>query len=113
MSNRVPFIIQYFPEVKKLHYALRSLQHINNNNEHLAKIFPMPALLTFKQTPNLKQTIVRSKLTSLQNNINHNTIQSYHGNLCKAYQIFNIDTTITCGNTTHHVHGRYSCDSAN
>eukprot|EP00061_Rhincodon_typus_P007608 g29459.t1 len=46
-------------------------------------------------------------------NIDHSTIQPCHGNLCKACQIFDMDTIITCGNTTHYVHGRYSCDSAN
>eukprot|EP00061_Rhincodon_typus_P009721 g33430.t1 len=42
--------------------------------EHLTKIFPMPSLLDSKQPPNIKQTIVRSKLPSLQENIDHNTI---------------------------------------
>eukprot|EP00061_Rhincodon_typus_P010113 g34149.t1 len=61
----------------------------------------------------LESTIVCSKLPSLQDSINHNTIQPCHGNLSKTCQIIVMDTTITCGNTTHHVHGRYSCDSAN
>eukprot|EP00061_Rhincodon_typus_P012195 g37777.t1 len=112
-SNKVPFIIQYFPGTEKLHHSLCSLQPIINDDEHLTKIFPMPPLLTFKQPPNLKQTIVLSKLPSLQDNIDHNTIQPYNGNLCKKCQIFDMDATITCGNTTHHMHGRYSCDSAN
>eukprot|EP00061_Rhincodon_typus_P014670 g41843.t1 len=81
-----------------------------NDDEHLAKIFPTPPPVAFKQPPNLKQTIARSKLSSLQDNIDHNTTQPCHGNFCK---IFNMDTTITCGNTTHHVHGKYSYDSAN
>eukprot|EP00061_Rhincodon_typus_P006480 g27166.t1 len=63
--------------------------------------------------PNLKQTIVRSKLPSLQDNIDHNTTQPFHGNLCKTCQIIDMNATITRGDTTQHVHGRYSCDSAN
>eukprot|EP00061_Rhincodon_typus_P017129 g45688.t1 len=85
--------------------------HIVDDDEHLAKIFPMPPLLTFKQPPNLKQTIDRSKLPSLQDNVDH-TIKPCHGNLCKTCQIFDMDTTVTRG-TTHHVHGRCSCDLVN
>eukprot|EP00061_Rhincodon_typus_P015298 g42900.t1 len=39
-TNRVPFVVQYFPGVEKLHHVLRSLQHIIYDNEHLIKIFP-------------------------------------------------------------------------
>eukprot|EP00061_Rhincodon_typus_P003010 g19070.t1 len=73
-SDRVPFIAQYFMGAEKLHHVLHSLQHIIDDDEHLAKIFPTPPLLTFKQPPNIKQTIVCSKLPSLQDNIDHNTI---------------------------------------
>eukprot|EP00061_Rhincodon_typus_P003019 g19088.t1 len=113
MPDRVPFVVQYFLGVEKLCHVLCSLQHIIDDNEHFAKIFPTPPLLAFKQLPNLKQTIVRSKLPSLQYNINHNTTQPCHGNLCKTCQMFDMDTTITRGNITHHVHGRFSCNSAN
>eukprot|EP00061_Rhincodon_typus_P004102 g21750.t1 len=78
-SDRVPFVIQYFPEVEKLRHVLCSLQHIIDDDEHLAKIFPTPPILTFKQPANLKHTIVHSKLPSLQDNIDHNTIQPCHG----------------------------------
>eukprot|EP00061_Rhincodon_typus_P014099 g40912.t1 len=39
------------------------------------------------------------KLPRLLGNIDHNTIQPCHGNLCKTFQIFDVDTTITRGNT--------------
>eukprot|EP00061_Rhincodon_typus_P007729 g29716.t1 len=94
-SNRVSFIIQYFPGVEKLHRVLCSLEHIVEDDEHLTKIFRMPPFLAFKQPPNLKQTIVHRKLPSLQNNIDHNTIQPCYGKLCKTCQIFDMDTTIT------------------
>eukprot|EP00061_Rhincodon_typus_P002919 g18817.t1 len=97
-----------FPGVEKLRHVLHSLQHIIDDDEHLTKIFPMPPLLTFKQPPNLKLTIVCSKLPSVRNNIDHNTIQPCHGNLWRTCQIFDMDTTITHGNTPQHVHGRYS-----
>eukprot|EP00061_Rhincodon_typus_P004816 g23489.t1 len=87
--------IQYFPGAEKLHHVLRSLQHVINDNEHLAKIFPTPPLLTFKQPSNLKQTIVCSKLPNLQDNINRNTIQPYHGNLCKTCQVIATDSAVT------------------
>eukprot|EP00061_Rhincodon_typus_P007757 g29765.t1 len=112
MSDRVPFIVQYFLGVEKLYHVLCSLQHIIDDDEHPTKIFHMLPFLTFKQRPNLIQTIVRSKLPSLQDNIDHNTIQHCFGNLYKTCQIIDMDTTITLGNTTYHMHGRYSCDSA-
>eukprot|EP00061_Rhincodon_typus_P005041 g24025.t1 len=71
-TGRVHFVVQYFPEVERKHHVLCSLQHVIND-EHLAKIIPVPPLLTFKQLPNLRQTIIRSKLPSLQDNIDHNT----------------------------------------
>eukprot|EP00061_Rhincodon_typus_P013589 g40049.t1 len=88
MTDRVPFVIQYFPGAQKLHHVLRSFQHIIvDDDERFAKIFPMPPLLTFKQPPNLKQTIVYSKPPSLQDDINHNITQPCHGNLCKAWTL--------------------------
>eukprot|EP00061_Rhincodon_typus_P003687 g20720.t1 len=106
----VTFVILFIPGVEKLRHVLCS---IIDDDEHLAKIFPTPPLLAFKQPPNLKKTIVRNKLPSLQDNIDHDITQLCHGNICKTCQITNTDTTITHGNTTHHVHGRYSCDLAN
>eukprot|EP00061_Rhincodon_typus_P011583 g36712.t1 len=95
MSNRVLFIDQYFERVEKLRHVLHSLQRIIDDDEHLAKIFPTPPLLAFKQSPKLKQTIVHSKLPSLQDNVDRNTIQPCHGNFCKTRQIFDMNTTIT------------------
>eukprot|EP00061_Rhincodon_typus_P005784 g25719.t1 len=95
MFDRIPFSIQYFLGAEKLCHVLRSLQHIIDDNEHLTTIFPTPPLLTFKQPPNLKQTIVRSKLPSLQDNIDHNTTQPCRGNVCKTCQIIDMVTTFT------------------
>jgi len=53
-------------------HLLRNLQRVIDDDEHLAKASPTCPLLAFKQPPNLKQTIVRSKLPSLQNS-DHNT----------------------------------------
>eukprot|EP00061_Rhincodon_typus_P003588 g20462.t1 len=102
MNDTVPFfIIQYFPRAVRLCRVLCSLQHIDDN-EHLAKIILTPPLLAFKQPANLKQTIVRSKLPSLQDNIDHNTTQSCHGNICKTCQIINMETPpTTCMANTH------------
>eukprot|EP00061_Rhincodon_typus_P013021 g39124.t1 len=94
MSDRVPFVVQYFPGAEKLRHVLRSLQHIIDDDEHLTKVIRTPPILAFKQRPNLKQTIVHSKLPSLQDNIDHNTTQPCHGNLCKTCQIIDKNTTI-------------------
>eukprot|EP00061_Rhincodon_typus_P006060 g26291.t1 len=108
MTPGVPFVVQYFLGAERLHHVLRSLQHAIDDNEHLTKIIPTPPLLAFKQPPNLKQTIIHGKLPSLQDNIDHNTIQPCHGNLRKTCQIIDMDTNITLGNTTHHLHDRCS-----
>eukprot|EP00061_Rhincodon_typus_P018956 g48357.t1 len=71
-SDRVLFVVCYFLGVEKLCHVLRSLQHIIDDDEHLAKLFPVPPLLTFKQPPSLEQTIVRSNLPSNQDNSSHN-----------------------------------------
>eukprot|EP00061_Rhincodon_typus_P005687 g25507.t1 len=80
----VHFIVQYFLKVEKLYHVLCSLQHTIDDDEYLTTIFPKPLLLSFKQSPNLKHTIVRSKLPSLQDNIDHITPQPCHSNLCKT-----------------------------
>ncbi|XP_072373225.1 uncharacterized protein [Scyliorhinus torazame] len=90
-----PFVIQYFPGAEKLRHLLHSLQHVIDEDEHLATVIPTPPLFAFKQPHNLKQTIVCSKLP------NHDTTQPCHGNLCKTCQIIDMGTTITHENTTH------------
>eukprot|EP00061_Rhincodon_typus_P006214 g26611.t1 len=94
-TDRVPFVVQYFPGAETLRHVLRSLQHIIDDDEHFTKIFSTPTLFTFKQPSKLKKTIVHSKPPSLQDNVDHNTIQPCHGNLCKTCQIFDMDTTVT------------------
>eukprot|EP00061_Rhincodon_typus_P007273 g28816.t1 len=93
-TDRVLFVIQYF-RVERLCHVLRSLQHVIDDDKHLAKVIPTPSLLTFEQPSNLKQTIIHSKLLSLQDNIDHNTTQHCHGNFCKTCQIIDMGTTIT------------------
>eukprot|EP00061_Rhincodon_typus_P014175 g41042.t1 len=84
-----------YPGAEKLRHVLCSLQHVIDDDEHLAKIFPTPPPLTSEQAPNLKQTFVRSKLPSLQDNIDDNTIQPCYGNLNMTCQIIDTDTTVT------------------
>eukprot|EP00061_Rhincodon_typus_P015268 g42852.t1 len=112
---------QWITRAEKLYLVLRSLQlviddneHLAiNDNKHLAKIIPTPPLPAFKQPTNLKQMIAHSKLPSLPDNIDHNTTQPCYGDLCKTSRIIDMYATVTHGNTTYHVHGRYSCDLAN
>ncbi|XP_060678520.1 uncharacterized protein LOC132814206 isoform X1 [Hemiscyllium ocellatum] len=52
---------------------------------------------------------VYSKLPSFQDS----AIQPCHGRRCKTCQNVDMGITITCEDTSHHVRGRYSCDSAN
>eukprot|EP00061_Rhincodon_typus_P006403 g27014.t1 len=94
MTDRILFVVQYFSGTEEPSYVLCSLQHVIDDDKHLAKIIAMPSLLAFEQPPNFKQTIVRSKQSSLPENIDHNTTQPCHGNLCKTCQIIDMDATI-------------------
>eukprot|EP00061_Rhincodon_typus_P017175 g45751.t1 len=94
MTDRLRFIAYYFPRLEILRHVFRSLQHVIDDDEHLTKIIPTFPLI-FKQPPNLKQTIIHSKLPSLQDNIGHNSTQACHSSLCKTCQIIGMDTTIT------------------
>eukprot|EP00061_Rhincodon_typus_P013799 g40394.t1 len=67
----------------------------------------------FPRAEKLRHTFVYSKLPRLQDNIDHNATKPCHGNLCKICQIIDIDTTITHGNTTHHIQDKYSSSLAN
>ena len=98
-ADRVPF--QYFPGAEKLRHLLRSLQHVIDEDEHLAKAISTPPLLAFKQPHNLKQTIVRSKLPSLQENSDHDTTQPCHINLCKTCRIIDMYAIISRENTIY------------
>ncbi|XP_072371520.1 uncharacterized protein [Scyliorhinus torazame] len=49
-TDRIPFVVQYFPGAEKLRHLLHSLQHVIDEDEHLAKVIPTPPLLAFKQS---------------------------------------------------------------
>eukprot|EP00061_Rhincodon_typus_P012963 g39036.t1 len=88
-TNRVSFVVQYFPGVRN--YAM------------FVAAFNISSMMT---------NISPRKLPSLQNNSDHVTTQFCHGNICKTCQIIDMDTTITYGNATFHIHSRCSCDVA-
>eukprot|EP00061_Rhincodon_typus_P013623 g40121.t1 len=103
-TDRVQFIVQHFPGAVKLLHILCSLQHVVDDGEHHAMPISSPPIYTFKQLFNPKQTIIPSKLPSLQENSGHDTTQPCQSNLHKTCQIINMDTNIAHGNTIHHVH---------
>eukprot|EP00061_Rhincodon_typus_P011036 g35760.t1 len=106
-TNRVLFAIQYFPRAEKLRHVLCSLQHVVDDNEHLAKIIPTP--------PKNHQTLNRPLPTANHPAFRATSTKSPYNLVMatSASQIIDMDTTITCGNTIYHVYGRYTCDSAN
>ncbi|XP_072413131.1 interferon-induced protein with tetratricopeptide repeats 5-like [Chiloscyllium punctatum] len=83
-TDSILFVVQYCPGAEKLRHGFCSFQHVIYDNEHFAKIIPMHPFFAFKQPPNFKQTIVRSKLPHIHSDINHNTTQLCHINHCKA-----------------------------
>eukprot|EP00061_Rhincodon_typus_P015899 g43838.t1 len=95
MTDRAPFIVQHFPGAERLRHVLCRIQFVMDDHGRLTEIIPTPPILTVKQPPNLKRSIARSKLPSLQDNIDHNCTQPCHSNLCKTHQIIEMGTTIT------------------
>eukprot|EP00061_Rhincodon_typus_P012719 g38626.t1 len=123
-TERVPFVIQYFTGAEKLGYVLHSLQHVIDDGEHLIRAMPTPPILLFKQPHDqkdvdalemlqkrftrmlpgilaVKQVWLDWQTIQLQENRDYNTAQLCHGNLCKACQINDMDSTITHENTCH------------
>eukprot|EP00061_Rhincodon_typus_P013024 g39133.t1 len=111
--DRVPFVVQYFPGAGKLCYALRSLRHVIDDKEHLANFIPTPLFLAFKQPPNVKTNHCSQQTTrpSGQHRPQRRTTLSW--------QLLQDMADLQHGHYHHmlehhpHVHGRYTCDSAN
>eukprot|EP00061_Rhincodon_typus_P008087 g30391.t1 len=54
-TDRVPWIVQYFPGAEKLHHVFCGLQHVTDDNEHLTK-----SILCLHSSPsNNHQTLER------------------------------------------------------
>eukprot|EP00061_Rhincodon_typus_P006707 g27645.t1 len=65
-TDRVPFVAQHFPGTERLHHVLCSLQHVIDDDEHLAKFFRHFHFLP----SNNRQTLNRP---SFADNIDHDT----------------------------------------
>ena len=62
-SDRVPFVVTYNPALLNLNRILRDLQPLMDNDPRLSTIFPDPPMLAYRQPPNLRKILVRSKIT--------------------------------------------------
>eukprot|EP00061_Rhincodon_typus_P017163 g45737.t1 len=105
MTERVPFIIQYFAGAKKLRYVLRSLQHVINDNERLAQGHLYASISCLQTTTKLQRDHYLQQTTqpSGEQRPQHQTTLPQKP-LQDMPSIIDIDTTITHGNATHHIY---------
>lgn len=106
---RTPFVTTYFPGADQLRKTLRQTQHLIDSDPYLSEVLPQPPLLAIRQPPNLKRTLIRSKLPE-PSPTQHGT-RSCQKTRCRTCQLIDESTTVTRDNTTLTIHGKYTCNS--
>ena len=61
-SNRTCFAVDYHPALRVLYEIFRQLQGIVGWSERFLHIMPLPPMVCFRRTKNLKDRLVRAKL---------------------------------------------------
>ena len=115
-SERVPYVVQHFPSADNLRKVLRSLQHLLDDDTRLREVFPQRPILAIRQPPNLKQTLVRSKLPEMGTvAAGPTTVPCNSSRGCKTCNMIdrNDTATIKRDQTEMKVQGRFSCNSTN
>ena len=101
--DRVPFVIQYFPGAEKLRNLLRSVQHVIDEDEHLAKAIPHPHFLPSNNCTTSNRPLSAANYPAFRSTVT-TTTQPCHSNLCKMCRIIDTDAIISRENTIHQVH---------
>ena len=107
-TSRVPLVVTYHPSLKPLRRILHQIHGLIEDDEDLKILFPDPPLVSFRQTDSLHNKLVRS---------NQNRQTTENGTFpCKYPRCMtcaNIQQghCITFKNTTHYIHGRFTCES--
>ena len=109
-SDRVPFVATYFPGAEKLRRGLRRFQHLLEEDERLAKALPAPPVLAFRQPPNLRRLLVKSKFHS-QDHQPENYVRPCGKSRCSTCTAICTETTITRNQAKHQITGAHTCQS--
>ena len=66
MSDRTVLAITYHPMLPSLSKIVTKHWKTMSNDKHALEIFPEPAMVAYRQPPNLKHTLCRAKLPDLK-----------------------------------------------
>ena len=109
-SDRVPFVATYFPGAEGLRRGLKRFQHLLDNDERLAKALPSPPILAFRQPPNLRRLLIRSKFHSMEQQP-QNSVQPCGKARCCTCAAICTETAVIRKQVTFHIRGVHSCYS--
>ena len=90
---------------------MRETYHIMQEDDLLKKLFPSPPLLAFRQTANIGNSIVRSKLPPLDELVG--SVSPCGASRCKACARISNDITFERNNFKHTIRQQFSCKSFN
>ena len=107
-TDRVPFVTTYFPGAEQLRKGIRKLQHLLEDDLRLSQALPKPPVLAFRQPPNLRKALVKSKFSTGRETAN---VQPCNHARCLTCPTINTETTVTRGQATNHVRGQLTCHS--
>ena len=63
-GERVPLVATHYPALNSLGKVARRLHSILTNSEEHREVFPEPPLIAFRRCKNLKDTLVRARLSN-------------------------------------------------
>ena len=109
-NERIPLVVTYNPSMQHLKSIVRDLQPIIDNDPTLSKIFPDPPVIAYRQPPNLRNTLVKSKLTLQPNG----TFPCDGSAKCKCCDhIDNSDIRVPNSTDIFTPVGHFNCNSSN
>ena len=66
-ADRIPLVITYHPALNSVGKTLRDLRPMLSNSEEHRVVFPEPQVTAFRRCKNLKDILVRARLTNNNN----------------------------------------------
>lgn len=110
-GDRIPLVLTYHPQLSSIKRIVSDLQPLLDNNEKLSEIFPNRPVITFRQPPNLRNILVRSKISPTLPN---GTFPCKKTNCKLCIHMDNSDIYLPdSSGTTFQSNGHFSCASAN
>ena len=107
-NDRTPFILTYHPFNNNVKDIIYSNFNILTNDTHTKNIFDTPPLLAFRRDKNLKDSLVRTNLTTTQQ---PGTSPCQH-RLCQTCTHINQSTTITNQNHSFNIRSHFTGSSS-